>query len=103
MRWATAMAKFLEKAGTKYYFGYNGHGNWGLLDSLEYESKIKGIRVRSEDHAVHMADVYYRFTQKPPLPVVCTTVGPGNFNIVSALANAFYESSAMTGYWFSRG
>jgi len=110
MRCATAIAKFLEKAGTKYYFGYNGHGNWGLLDSLEYESKIKGIRVRSEDHAVHMADVYYRFTRKPPLPVVCTTVGPGNFNIASALANAFYESSAMIilaaagpTHWYGRG
>jgi len=110
IRCSTAIAKFLEKTGIKYYFGYNGHGNWGLLDSLEYETDIKGIRARSEDHAVHMADVYYRFNRKFPIPIVCTTAGPGNFNAVCAIANAFYESSAMLvlagggpTHWFGRG
>lgn len=110
VRCSAAIGKFLERAGTKYYFGYNGHGNWGLLDSLEYETNIQGIRTRSEDHAIHMADVYYRFSRRPPIPVVCTTAGPGNFNIVCALANAFYESSAMLvlagsgpTHWFGRG
>ena len=110
MKCAAAIVKFLEKAGTEYAFGMNGHGNWAFLDLIEHESKIKGIPVRSEDHAVHMADGYFRAKREWPLPVVLTTVGPGNTNIVSALANAYFESSAMlviagagASQWFDRG
>ena len=110
MRVATAIVKFLEKMGTEYVFGFNGHGNWALLDAIVHESKIKAIGARAEDQATHMADGYFRMKRKPPLPVVCTTVGPGNMNICSALANAFYESSAMLvlagggpTQWYERG
>ena len=110
MRVATAIVKFLEKMGTEYVFAFNGHGNWALLDAVMHESKIKGIGARAEDQATHMADGYFRMKRTPPLPVVCTTVGPGNMNICSALANAFYESSAMLvlagggpTQWYERG
>jgi acetolactate synthase-1/2/3 large subunit len=92
---AKAIVKFLEKAGVEVAFGYNGHGNWAMLDAIEHESSIRGIKVNAEDTAVHMADCYWRMRRRSPLPVVLTTVGPGNMNICSALANAFYESSAM--------
>jgi acetolactate synthase-1/2/3 large subunit len=85
----------LEKAGTEVAFGYNGHGNWAMLDAIEHESGIRGIKTNAEDTAVHMADCYWRMRRQAPLPVVLTTVGPGNMNICAALANAFYESSAM--------
>jgi len=110
LRVASALVKLLEKLGTEYVFGYNGHGNWAILDALVHESKIKTIGARSEDQATHMADGYFRMKRKPPLPIVCTTVGPGNMNICSALANAFYESSAMLvlagggpTQWYERG
>jgi len=110
MRVATAIVKFLEKMATEYVFGFNGHGNWALLDAVVHESKIKSIAARAEDQATHMADGYFRMKRTPPLPVVCTTVGPGNMNICSALANAFYESSAMVvlagggpTQWYERG
>lgn len=110
MRVATAIAKLLEAAGTEYVFGYNGHGNWGLLDAFEYETQVKGIAARSEDHAVHMADGYWRMKRQPPVAVVCTSVGPGNANITSAVANAFFESSALlvlagagSTQWYERG
>jgi acetolactate synthase-1/2/3 large subunit len=95
MRVATAIAKFLESAGTEYLFGYCGHGNWALLDAFTYETKIKGIACRSEDQAVHMADGYWRMKRQPPMALVSTSVGPGNTNITSAIANAFFESSAL--------
>jgi len=95
MRVATAIAKFLESAGTEYMFGYNGHGNWALLDAFVYETKIKGVACRSEDQAVHMADGYWRMKRQPPMAIVTTSVGPGNSNITSAVANAFFESSAL--------
>ncbi len=92
---AKAIVKFLEKAGVEVAFGYNGHGNWALLDAIEHESGIRGIKTNAEDTAVHMADCYWRMRRTEPLPVVLTTVGPGNMNICAAMANAFYESSAM--------
>ncbi len=107
---ARAIAGFLEKAGVEIAPGYNGHGNWALLDAIEHETNIRGIKTTVEDAAVHMADCYWRMRRRPPLPVVLTTVGPGNMNICAALANAFYESSAMLviagagpTQWFDKG
>lgn len=37
---AQAMARFLKSLGTKRYYFYNGHANWGLLDAFEYDVKI---------------------------------------------------------------
>ena len=110
MRCASAMIKALEAIGTEVAFVYNGHGNWALLDAIAHESRIRGFTCRAEDQAVHMADGYYRSKRQGPLSVVCTSVGPGNMNIAPALANAFYESSALlvlagagATHWYDRG
>ena len=107
---AQALAKLLERMGTEYVFGVNGHGNWALLDAMVHDTRIKGIPARAEDHAVQMADGYWRVRRQAPMPIVTTSVGPGNANIVSALAGAFYESIAMlvfagagATHWFDRG
>ncbi len=110
MRCAQAMVKALEAVGSEVAFVYNGHGNWAFLDTIAHESRIRGIACRGEDQAVHMADGYYRSKRQGPLPIVATSVGPGNMNIASALANAFFESSAMVvlagagaTHWYDRG
>src|SRR6476660_9007242 len=107
---ARAIARLLEKMGTQAVFGLNGHGNWALLDALVHETSVRCIAVRSEDHAVEMADGYWRRNRKPPLPVVTTSVGPGNMNTAPAVATAFYESIGMVlivgvgaTHWFDRG
>jgi acetolactate synthase-1/2/3 large subunit len=107
---AKVLVRFLEQAGVEIVAGYNGHGNWAMLDAVEHESRIRGIKTNAEDAAVHLADGYWRMRRKPPLPAVLTTVGPGNMNICAALANAFYESSAMLilagagpTQWFDKG
>jgi acetolactate synthase-1/2/3 large subunit len=92
---AQAVAQFLKKMGTKRYYLYNGHANWGLLDALEYDAKIPGIRTRHEIHAIHMADIEWRMRRELPIPVTCTTVGPGNFNTIPGIAEAFYDSTPM--------
>ncbi|MBC7941227.1 MAG: hypothetical protein H7Z19_15985 [Chitinophagaceae bacterium] len=84
---AQAVAHFLKRVGTKRYYLYNGHANWGLLDALEYEAKIPGIRMRHEIHAIHAADVEWRMRREMPVPVTCTTVGPGNFNCIPGIAD----------------
>ncbi|GAA4231954.1 thiamine pyrophosphate-binding protein [Actinomadura meridiana] len=110
MQLATAIAKALESAGTEFCFGYNGHGNWKLLDSLVHETTIRTIAARSEDHAVHMADCYWRSRREPPMAVVTTSVGPGSANITPAVASAFFDSSALlvlagggATQWYGRG
>jgi len=107
---ARALARLLEKMGTEVAFGVNGHGNWALLDALVHETKIRGVPARAEDQAVQMADGYWRMRRGAPLPIVTTSVGPGNMNIVPAVATAFYESiglvviaSAGATHWFDRG
>ena len=57
---ARALAKLLERMGTEYVFGVNGHGNWALLDAMVHDTRIKGMPARAEDHAVQMADGYWR-------------------------------------------
>lgn len=110
MRVATAIAKTLEAAQTRYCFGYNGHGNWALLDAFVHETNITTIATRAEDQAVHMADCYWRTRREPPMAVVTTSVGPGNANITPAVASAFFDSSALlvlagggATHWFGRG
>ncbi|MDR6478874.1 acetolactate synthase-1/2/3 large subunit [Burkholderia sp. OAS925] len=107
---SAAIARLLEQMGTEFVFGLNGHGNWGLLDALVYETKIECISARMEDQAVELADGYWRFKRGGPLPIVTTSVGPGNANIMPAIATAFYESIAMLAlvgvgatHWFDRG
>src|ERR1019366_8224277 len=107
---AGAIARLLETMGTEFVFGMNGHGNWALLDAIVHETKIRGIPVRAEDQAVHMADGYWRMKREAPMAIVATSVGPGNMNIVSAVASAFYGSIAMLvragagpTHWFDRG
>ena len=107
---ARALAKLLEQMGTEVIFGVNGHGNWALLDALVHETNIRGVPARVEDQAVQMADGYWRMRRGGPLPIVTTSVGPGNMNIVPAVATAFYESigllvmaGAGATHWFDRG
>src|SRR3990172_2103235 len=57
---ARALATLLERMGTEYVFGVNGHGNWALLDAVVHETTITGIPARAEDQALQMADGYWR-------------------------------------------
>ena len=107
---AHAVAKMLEQIGTELVIGVNGHGNWALLDALVHQTGMRGVPARAEDQAVQIADGYWRMRRSGPLPVVTTSVGPGNMNIVPAIATAYYESIAVlviagagATHWFDRG
>jgi acetolactate synthase-1/2/3 large subunit len=106
---SVAIARYLEAAGVEYFFGVVGHGNWALLDALDRTS-IRGIRARSEDHAVHMADCYWRGRRVGPPAIVVASGGPGATNLIPALAEAYYSSIALIALigagpsqWFDRG
>ena len=63
-----AIARLLDQMGTEIMFGLNGHGNWALLDALVHETRIRGVPARSEDHAIEMADGYWRMKRSAPCP-----------------------------------
>ena len=92
---AQVVATFLKQIGTERYYFYNGHSNWGLLDALEYSAGLKGVRTRHEAQAIHAADMDWRLRRQGSIPVTCTTVGPGNFNTLPGIAEAFYDSTPM--------
>lgn len=105
-----AMAKYLEAAGVEYALGLSGHGDFALSDAFVHETDITSMVVRREDHAVHIAEGYWRVKREGPPLVAVTTVGPGNTNAVPAIANAFYDSIPVLvlagggpSQWFGRG
>ena len=87
------VAECFERLGVEYYFGYNGHGVWNILDALLDKPHIKGIQPKHEASAVHMADGYFRAKHKV-VPVM-GSVGPGVLNLVSPLGNATLDSSGI--------
>jgi len=90
---AEVICEYMLKEKIPYMLGYAGHGAIGLLDAFyDKQDKIKIVWPRIETAAGFMADAYFRVT-KVPLPVYVST-GPGPALATSAMANAYYDSSA---------
>ncbi|MBI4790197.1 MAG: thiamine pyrophosphate-binding protein, partial [Chloroflexi bacterium] len=93
MRVVDAIAEFFVEAGFTHYFGIPGGAIWAMLDALIDHPELKGIVGKSENQAVHMADMYFRATGR--VAPVLATKGPGVLNMPAALTNAMNESSAV--------
>lgn len=87
-----ALIGLLEGYGVEVVFGIPGVHNLGLYRALPH-SRIKHILAHHEQSAGFMADGYARATGKPG---VCFTItGPGLTNILTAMAQAWSDSSPM--------
>ena len=94
MRGADIIAEYLIREKVPYVFGLCGHGNIGLLDGFyDRQDEIKVMTVRHEQAAGHMADAYFRVAHQPVATV--TSCGPGSTNLLTALASAMMDSSAV--------
>jgi acetolactate synthase I/II/III large subunit len=93
MRVVDAVARWFEVAGFKHYFGYAGGSVWPLMDALIDKPQIEGVQAKHENHAVHMADLYYRATGM--IAPVIVNKGPGLLNAVGACASAMHDSCPM--------
>src|SRR3990170_7864616 len=94
MRGCDLVVEYLIREKTPYLFGYAGHGAVGLLDGVyDRQNELKVIFPRIETGAGYMADAYYRVSHE--LIPVYTSTGPGPMLLTAAIANAFYDSSAM--------
>jgi acetolactate synthase I/II/III large subunit len=90
---ADIIVDYLIEENVPYAVGLCGHGNVGLLDSLEKNAdKIKTISVKHESAAGFIADAYFRISHKPI--ATFTSCGPGSANLPVALAGAIMDSSA---------
>lgn len=75
-------------------FGYPGGAIMPTYDALwDYRDKIHHVLVRHEENAALAADSYFRATGK--VGVCMATSGPGATNLVTGLANAMMDSSAI--------
>src|SRR3989304_7972427 len=82
----------LERAGTRYVFGYPGGQNARFIQAM-YGSKVEFVLVTHEACAGFMADVYGRLTGKPG--VCLSTLGPGATNLLTGVADAFLDRSPL--------
>ncbi len=75
-------------------FGYIGGAIMPVYDALlDYEDRLKHVRVRHEQGAVHAAQGYARISRKPG--ICFTTSGPGATNLVTGLADAMLDSTPL--------
>ncbi len=92
MKGAEALLKALERQGVDTVFGHPGGAILPVYDAL-YDSPIKHVLVRHEQAGAHAADAYYRASGR--VGVCFATSGPGATNLVTGLATAQMDSSAV--------
>jgi len=92
MNGAAAVFRALELQGVTTVFGHPGGAIMPIYDAL-YDSPIKHVLVRHEQAGAHAADAYYRASGR--VGVCFATSGPGATNLVTGLATAYMDSSAM--------
>ena len=98
MRVVDAIARWFEVAGFKHYFGYAGGAVWPFLDALTDKPAIEGIQAKHESHAVHMADLYHRVSNR--VAPVIVSKGPKPFpvpNFVGLTLKAAKQEAASLG------
>ncbi len=92
MNGSQLLVKTLEDNGVEYVFGVPGDIENALFSALK-DSSIKFINTRIEQAGAMMADVYYRLTGK--IGVCFSTLGPGATNMLTGVANAHQDRSAI--------
>src|SRR5438552_236784 len=86
-----AVVKALEAHNVEVVFGMPGVHNLALYDALCDAPEIRHVVVRHEQGAGFAADGYARATGRPGVAI--TTAGPGAFNALTAIAEAWSDSS----------
>ncbi|MHA1683936.1 MAG: biosynthetic-type acetolactate synthase large subunit [Promethearchaeota archaeon] len=96
MKGTAIIKKILKDSGNTTIFGYPGGAIMPFYDEIYEDPDIHNILVRHEQSAGHAADGYARVSGK--IGVCVTTSGPGATNLITALANAYYDSSPILAF-----
>lgn len=98
MNGAETLLESLKREGVDTLFGISGGAVLPIYDALAKQKDIWSILTRHEQGAGHMAEGYARATGK--VGVCMGTSGPGATNLVTAITDAFMDSTpivALTG------
>jgi len=95
MSGAHAFIEALKQQNVKEIFGIIGGAILPVYDVL-YDAEIRHILSRHEQGAAHAADGYARASGKPG--ICMATSGPGATNLVTGIANAHMDSTALIAF-----
>lgn len=88
------LMKSLLAQGVEVIFGYPGGQIMPVYDALyDYKDCLRHVLVRHEQGAIHAAQGYYRTKGFPG--TVMVTSGPGATNVITGLADAMVDSTAL--------
>jgi acetolactate synthase-1/2/3 large subunit len=90
---ADAVLRALEAAGATTVFGMPGGAVLPIYDAIARGTTLRHVLVRHEQGAGHMAQGYARVSGRPG--VVFATSGPGATNLVTPIADARMDSTAL--------
>ncbi len=91
---AEAVVKCLLEEGADLIYGYPGGAIMPVYDELfKYQDKIHHVLTRHEQGAIHAAQGFARVTSK--VGVAIATSGPGATNLVTGIADAQIDSTAV--------
>ena len=91
MRGAEVLLDCLKREGVDVIFGISGGAILPIYDALGQQEDIWSILTRLEQGAGHMAEGYARATGR--VGVCLGTSGPGATNLVTAITDAFMDST----------
>ena len=82
---------YLRDIGLKHIFVVYGAANGDLIDAFTRIEGIKYVAVMHEQAGAFMAETYAKVTGK--LACMIVTSGPGGHNLITGIANCFYDST----------
>jgi acetolactate synthase-1/2/3 large subunit len=93
MRGADAILRALEAEGVDVAFGIPGGAILPLYDAFAAGTSVRHVLARHEQGAGHMAEGYARASGRPGVAIA--TSGPGATNLVTAIADAWMDSTPL--------
>ncbi|ADB51770.1 biosynthetic-type acetolactate synthase large subunit [Conexibacter woesei] len=90
---ADVVLRAFEAEGVRVCFGIPGGAVLPLYDAIARGTSVRHVLARHEQGAGHMAEAYARVSGEPG--VVLATSGPGATNLVTPIANAQMDSTAL--------
>ncbi|MFA4932327.1 MAG: thiamine pyrophosphate-binding protein [Caldisericia bacterium] len=91
MKVSDYIVKFLETMNVRYVYGYIGGSVTHLFDSLSKSHKIEFVQCYHEQAAAFGASASAKLSGN--LSVALATSGPGATNLVTGIADAYFDSS----------
>ncbi|NQU63086.1 MAG: acetolactate synthase large subunit, partial [SAR324 cluster bacterium] len=88
--------KVLKDSKNTTLFGFPGGAIMPFFDEIFGDKEIRQILMRHEQSAGHAAEGYAVASGK--LGVCMSTSGPGATNLITALANAYYDSAPILAF-----